>query len=94
MPCVDAWRVLTGCLDAVAHSYISFGLHKVAAHKRTFCYSKAAIIDIISEFYALMYQLNEIKLMIVNLDSYSTDLWSNKNDLNGRDRTSDFLYNC
>lgn len=66
MPRVDAQRVQNGCLDTVAHSYISFGSHKAAAHKRTSCYSCAAIIDIISEFYALMYQLNEIKLMTVN----------------------------
>lgn len=78
MPCMDAQRVPNGCPDTVAHSYISFGSHKASAHKRTSCSSYAAITDIISEFNALMYQLNEIKLMTVNLYSYSTDLWSNK----------------
>lgn len=40
----------------------------------------AAVIEIISELYSLMYQLNELKLMTVNLCSYGADLWSNKND--------------
>lgn len=38
------------------------------------------LIDATFEFYALTYQLNAIKLMTVNLYSYGSDLWGNKND--------------
>lgn len=86
---MDALRIQNGCPDTVAHSYISLGSHKVTAHKRTPCYSYAAVLDAISELYALVYQLNE--RMTVNLYSYGTDLWSNKNDIQySKDKTSDF----
>lgn len=81
MPQMDAQRVQNSCLDTVAQSYISLRSHKAAAHKRTSCFLFAAIIDVFFEFYALVYQLNKLKLMTVNLYCYGSDLWSNKNDI-------------
>lgn len=46
---------------------------KVAAHKRTSC-------DSYMECNAIMYELNAIRLMTVNLCSYGSNLWGNKND--------------
>ena len=87
---MDAQRVQNGCSDTVAHSYISLGSHKVAAHKRTSCYSYAAIINVTFEFYALMYELNAIKLMTVNCALMAVTFGVIKM-IYGMDKTSNFL---
>lgn len=68
-----AWTLL---LTVTSHS----DRVRLLLKKSTSSSSKAAISAVFFELYALVYKLSKLKLMTVNLYSYVSDLWSNKND--------------
>lgn len=84
---MDAQRLQDGCPDTVVHREMPSRSLKVTAHKITSCCPCAAVslaffclFFYIYRVWILCLDVLTIKLMVVNLRSYGSDLWSNKND--------------